>query len=191
MKIQLPSKERLIPGFVIALSLILFLISGYTFFINSRLLLIDGSSQGQYLCNFDYNNPTKYFEEFAKTGSEGLVFGVEFSLTELPKEVGKATSLKRLFLEDNNISSIPSEIGSLTNLEILKINNTPLDILPPEIGNLTNLKILDLRNNNFTRVPPEVGKLKQLKTLDLSGNPISETEIEEMRNLLPDTLVTF
>ena len=112
-------------------------------------------------------------------------------LTELPAEIGNLTSLRSLFLGDNQLTELPPEIGNLTSLKSLSLYRNQLTELPPEIGNLTSLTGLSLYRNQLTELPPEIGDLAGLerllrltpKGLNLSHNllTILPTEITQLR----------
>uniref|UniRef100_A0A4W6FFY8 Toll like receptor 7 n=1 Tax=Lates calcarifer TaxID=8187 RepID=A0A4W6FFY8_LATCA len=100
------------------------------------------------------------------------------------------TSLKELYLYNNNIQNVTNEdFKSLTNLEILDIsgncprcynapfpctpcpNNSPLKISKMAFKMLTKLKTLRLHSNSLTFVQSEwFTNTKELKVLDLSTN---------------------
>ncbi len=100
------------------------------------------------------------------------------------------TSLKELYLYNNNIQNVNDEdFKNLTNLEILDIsgncprcynapfpcnpcpNNLPLQISKTAFKMLTKLKTLRLHSNSLTYVPPEwFASTPELRVLDLSSN---------------------
>ena len=99
-------------------------------------------------------------------------------LTELPKEIGNLTNLKRLDIRTNNFTKLPKEIGNLINLEKLYIDCNNLEISPDGIEKLINLEKLDIDINidiniinkdfNFKSLPiKEIGKLNNLKDLSI------------------------
>lgn len=92
--------------------------------------------------------------------------------------LGRLTSLKKLYLENNHISDITA-IGNLTSLETLDLaNNIIKDISP--ISNLTNLKQLYLSTNIIEDIAPISG-LSHLEDLNISTNRIKE--INALSNL--------
>jgi Leucine-rich repeat (LRR) protein len=104
------------------------------------------------------------------------------SLTDLclsgtiPKELGKLTNLKELYLHQNQLTgSLPKELGSLVNLIVLSLWGNQLSgRVPQEIRRLTKLKSLGLGHNVFSgSVPKELGELAQLTYLNLSGNQLT------------------
>nr|WEW53055.1 toll-like receptor 7 [Platichthys stellatus] len=100
------------------------------------------------------------------------------------------TSLKELYLYNNNIQKVTDEdFQNLTNLEILDIsgncprcynapfpcqpcpNNSPLQISKTAFKMLTKLKTLRLHSNSLHHVPPEwFANTTELRVLDLSSN---------------------
>ena len=128
-------------------------------------------------------------------------------ITELPRQIGLAKSLKRLFLNGNHLSKLPPEIGELNNLEYLNLHRNnlfslpseinqlqnlnvlilsfnPIDHLPPKFSQLKNLQLLDLRVNRFLQIPNELKKMVWLNTLLLSSNPFEGTpDIKPFVNL--------
>ncbi|XP_031152208.1 toll-like receptor 7 [Sander lucioperca] len=100
------------------------------------------------------------------------------------------TSLKELYLYNNNIQEVTDEdFKNLTNLEILDIsgncprcynapfpcnpcpNNSPLKISKTAFKMLTKLKTLRLHSNSLTCVPSEwFASTTELRVLDLSSN---------------------
>ena len=99
-------------------------------------------------------------------------------LTELPKEIGNLTNLKRLNIRTNNFTKLPKEIGNLINLEKLYIDCNNLEISPDGIEKLINLEKLYIEINidiniinkdfNFKSLPiEEIGKLNNLKDLSI------------------------
>ena len=92
-------------------------------------------------------------------------------LTEVPKELGSLTSLKKLYLSNNNkLTEVPKEIGLLTSLQILDLSYNQLTSVPEELGALISLERLYLFNNQLTSIPKEIGLLTSLQILYLSSN---------------------
>jgi Leucine-rich repeat (LRR) protein len=83
-------------------------------------------------------------------------------LTELPAEIGNLTSLRSLFLGDNQLTELPPEIGNLTSLKSLSLYRNQLTELPPEIGDLAGLERLWVGNNRLTAISQNMVKLEKL-----------------------------
>jgi len=54
-------------------------------------------------------------------------------LTSLPNTIGNLTSLKELYLENNQLTSLPDTIGNLTSLKELQLGSNPLTSLPENV----------------------------------------------------------
>uniref|UniRef100_A0A915KF17 LRRCT domain-containing protein n=1 Tax=Romanomermis culicivorax TaxID=13658 RepID=A0A915KF17_ROMCU len=99
------------------------------------------------------------------------------------------SSLKELYLHDNNLHILPPCLKLLTNLEILNLKSNKL--LNAEESNFENfkfsLKELHISFNLLTKVPDEILRgNSNLKHLDLSKNEIrllSEFDAEKLLNL--------
>jgi hypothetical protein len=120
----------------------------------------------------------RQIEDVAEFNSAGRVIVLKLSkrglsgtqLKTFPMEIIQLTTLKGLFLKDNDITTLPSEIGDLTQLIELDVGNNPFGTLPGTIGNLSNLRILDVRFCGLSGLPPEFGNLRSLETLHMWGN---------------------
>jgi Leucine-rich repeat (LRR) protein len=96
------------------------------------------------------------------------------SLTELPKDLSYATSLKAFVASHNSISSPSlSHLASLTELNTLILSNNSLTSFPSALtGNMKQLKKLNLSNNQLSSNSiPSLGALGALEELRLNGNP--------------------
>ncbi|XP_059198159.1 toll-like receptor 7 [Centropristis striata] len=143
--------------------------------------------------NCYYRNPcnTSYFIEngaFLQLSNLTLLCLKSNNLSYIPHLL--PTSLKELYLYNNNIQNVTDEdFKNLTNLEILDIsgncprcynapypcnpcpNNSPLEISKAAFKMLTKLKTLRLHSNSLTCVPSEwFTSLTELRVLDLSQN---------------------
>ena len=112
-------------------------------------------------------------------------------LRSLPDNLGNLYTLESLDFGGNKLSKMPENIGGLSNLKYLFLYNNSLSNLPESIGNLSSLEVLDLRNNKLTSLPNSIGQLANLKFLFLGGNNFSESEKNNITNLLPNTQIFF
>jgi Leucine-rich repeat (LRR) protein len=97
-------------------------------------------------------------------------------------------TLKRLNLSHNNITDI-SSLEGLVNLEHLYLpENNITDILA--LSHLNNLETLVLHNNEITDVSL-LGNLKNLKYLSIRRNYIVESQIDELRKVLPNCEISY
>ena len=96
------------------------------------------------------------------------------------------TSLTELSLSYNLISDI-SSLSNLTNLTELSLSfNSISDI--SSLSNLNNLTLLNLSYNSISDIS-SLGSLTNLERLYLSNNQLTEEQIEELRNLLPNCII--
>ncbi|KAI9080547.1 hypothetical protein K1719_037513 [Acacia pycnantha] len=83
------------------------------------------------------------------------------------------TSLKFLYLIENNLSSMPEWFGEFKNLVSLDLSyNTLCGPIPIVLRNLTSLEDLNLSSNNFSSVPSWLGELRSLRSLFVIENQI-------------------
>ncbi len=79
---------------------------------------------------------------------------------EVPCELFRLTSVKRLWLNNNNLCSLPSEISQLATLERLNVR-----LLKRLDRDLTIVTLFQLNSNQLTSLPPELGLLTNLREL--------------------------
>nr|XP_044991232.1 ras suppressor protein 1 isoform X2 [Jaculus jaculus] len=96
-------------------------------------------------------------------------------LSTLPRGFGSLPALEVLDLTYNNLNerSLPGNFFYLTTLRALYLSDNDFEILPPDIGKLTKLQILSLRDNDLISLPKEIGELTQLKELHTQGNRLT------------------
>ena len=136
------------------------------------------------------------FEEFTsafafvsdKSHHSYLVLWTLRTLAQWNTSIYNLTELK---LSETHLTTVPEFIGNLTNLRVLSFYKTNLTELPDWIGNLTNLTKLYLNRNNLTRLPESIGNLTNLNILGFADNPISESELERLKSLLPNCKLRF
>ncbi|MDB5186391.1 MAG: leucine-rich repeat-containing protein 40-like [Candidatus Saccharibacteria bacterium] len=111
-------------------------------------------------------------------------------LTQLPDSALSDTGIAQLNISNNQLTDLPEDISRLQKLEVLNVENNRLSSIPGTIGQLKNLTTLDLSNNRLESLPSELGNLTQLKTLKLSGYKGPQSDIEQLKNKLPNTEIT-
>lgn len=107
-------------------------------------------------------------------------------LDKVSDRISKLEKLNELSLKNNRLTSIPKEVTILKNLITLDLSDNQIATISANIADLSNLQILDLSNNKITNLPDELSKLP-LSSLKLTGNPISSSEKEKIKKLLPVT----
>ena len=125
------------------------------------------------------------------------------SCSDLPEDLGKLSSLQKLYLEEVYIKKIPTSIANIPllkefelhysyscssskmlknvdpvyrikSLEKLVFYRCRLESISKTISSLTNLKELYLYLNRIKTVPPELKNCQEIEKIDLSRNPLEE-----------------
>ncbi len=114
---------------------------------------------------------------------------VECNLNKFPYELYGKKYLKVLALKGNRINNaVIREIPALEYLDLSENNLSELRIDTPTVP---NLKYLDLSNNRLKKIPVEILSLKKLNFIDLTNNNIPFSEIANLIQNLPNTLVLY
>jgi Leucine-rich repeat (LRR) protein len=116
------------------------------------------------------------------------------SITALPPEIGRCTTLVRIQLSNNQLSTVPAEISSLHHLSALVLSHNSITSLPPSLWNTTSLEQLYLDYNQLTAIPAEVSNLTLLVMLALNNNaltalPSSLTDLTNLAILINNNLI--
>lgn len=128
-----------------------------------------------------------------------------FSLTELREltvkgcrlcivnqNIDKLTKLESLNLDKNKLLKLPESIGNLQKLKFLCVSRNLIETFPNSISKMVNLTYIDAWDNPLYTLPENINKLKKtLKTLDLRQIPLTKSEYEAMKSLLPYTEILF
>lgn len=114
-------------------------------------------------------------------------------MKNLPKDLTGFENLESLIITKSvTLKTFPNFICGLNKLKFLRFAwGLNLESIPECIGELTSLEYLDLARNNISYLPKSISNLKKLKTLILWDNPISESELTEIKKLLPNTTIYF
>lgn len=105
--------------------------------------------------------------------------------------IGSMECLQKADLSGNGISNIYILCYSNSRLSLRELNlssNALEDITP--LSWLTALETLDLSGNNISSLQPLVS-MTWLEKLNLSGNPLTEEQIDDLREALPDCEIEF
>ncbi|XP_062259442.1 toll-like receptor 7 [Platichthys flesus] len=152
---------------------------------NIQMLYLGQNCYYRNPCNMSYDIENGTFSQLHNLTLLSLKSN---NLSGIPYDL--PTSLKELYLYNNNIQKVTDEdFQNLTNLEILDIsgncprcynapfpcqpcpNNSPLQISKTAFKMLTKLKTLRLHSNSLHHVPPEwFANTTELRVLDLSSN---------------------
>lgn len=117
----------------------------------------------------------------------GGQFGTAVNLDDLLKKA-KNYPLEELYIINFKIfvSSIPAQIKQFKNLKLLSVLNNNVSSLSVEVGSLASLKTLYVDINPVSTLLPTVEKLKKLEKLGVGKTGISESEIAQIKELLPN-----
>lgn len=96
-----------------------------------------------------------------------------------------------LDLSNQNLATVPGDVNKLTKLNDLSLKGNKLTSFPPVILEVPTLITLDLSGNQISQFPEGLGKLTKLQSLNLAGNNISESEKTKLKQLFPNTGITF
>lgn len=117
----------------------------------------------------------------------GGKFGAAVNLDDLLKRA-KNYPLEELHIINFNIfvNSIPKQIKQFKNLKLLSVLNNNVSSLPTEVESLKSLQTLYVDINPISTLFPTVGKLKNLEKLGVGKTNIRESEITQIKQLLPN-----
>ncbi len=99
--------------------------------------------------------------------------------------------LETIDLSSNDLSDVSVFYNCPSKEKIVSLNlasNNITDVSP--LLSLTNLETLNLANNEVSSVLTLMN-MSSLKTLDLSGNPLTEEQIKNLRDSIPNCKVNF
>ena len=129
---------------------------------------------------------------YNQTGTTNLILSSN-SIQTLPSEMGKMTNVV-IFKIDHNIleGSLIGEIRQMSKLKQLDVSYNKMTGIPAEIGQLNYLETLNYSYNNISGLPNELANLKKnLKEFNLTGNPVSQSQINKLKDSLPNTNIIF
>ena len=84
------------------------------------------------------------------------------------------------------VTSIPKLSARFANLKLISIINNKVNALPDDIASFTSLKELYIDKNPVSTLLPFALKLKQLDTLGIAKTNISKSEIDKLKQQLPN-----
>lgn len=87
----------------------------------------------------------------------------------------------------NLTGSLKAEVNQLTKIEVLDLSGNQFTGVPAEVGQLRTLRVLNLSNNPITGLPYEIGNLSRLEKLDLRGTQYAKSDLDTIRQQLPNT----
>lgn len=96
-------------------------------------------------------------------------------LSKLPRGFGSFPNIEILDLSYNHLNedSLPNNFFIMSTLRALYLSDNDFEHLSPDIKNMKNLRILAIRDNELVDVPQEIGELSGLRELHLQGNRLT------------------
>lgn len=82
----------------------------------------------------------------------------------------------QLRIPRGSLSSLPEDLGKLSSLSSLIINENSFRYLPESIGQLHALRVLEVENNQLEELPESIRQCKKLEAVRLSGNKLKSLE---------------
>jgi len=123
--------------------------------------------------NLADNQITVSFEHIDDASSLEYI-NIGATLTPSLSGIDKAPALTDLHANDLQLNSVPEEIFSLTSLRILYLSNNQFVSNIPDFSSLTNLAFFQCERCDFTgKIPAWFGDLVKLEYLSLAGNMLT------------------
>lgn len=142
--------------------------------------------------NLSYNNINSFPNELTELTNLKILKASDNYIKFISDSISNLTLLEKIDLSKNEISILSPKICSLIELKWLNLSNNLIAELPANIGSLRNLNYLDLSKNELEDLPPTMVKLgKQPLNLFLEKNLFDEMDIEDIKNMLPNTAIEF
>ncbi|OJJ21674.1 hypothetical protein BKI52_14295 [marine bacterium AO1-C] len=135
-------------------------------------------------------------------------------LNVLPDSFGSLGRLKEFFLEKNQFTEIPPQLHDLKNIRTISLSQNPIEHISPDIfyhptltyaifnrcglkkidfsshKNASNITHLYLMNNELESIPASIQSLTKLRFLKLRGNPLDKSQVDQLRQWLPNCRIT-
>ena len=115
------------------------------------------------------------------------------SFDSIPNEILKLKNLRFLSLQNNSPHSdffLGDEISNLDQIEYLDLSDTKFNLLPEGITELKNLKFLNIHRSKVQNLTTIIPRMKELKQLNIDLNKSNIEDIENLRTICPDLIIT-
>lgn len=110
----------------------------------------------------------------------------------VPEVIKEWTSLKRLKINSNGLEAIPSGITFPESLKGIELSYNKFETFPEALFDATGLVSINLSGNPIKTVDVRISKLSaNLKQLILQKTPLTESQIRQLEELLPNTKIYF
>ncbi len=153
-------------------------------YLDEMTLLVIDMSLNTVQRTIDQMDKFKSIKTLVITGGK---FGAPVNLDDLLTRA-KNYPLQELYIINfkNFVTEIPKQVGKFKNLTLLSIINNQLKMLPSEVGTFIKLNTLYVDINPITTLLPTISKLKQLDTLGIGKTSIAQSEIDQIKQQLPN-----
>lgn len=173
--------------------ILLFLVVFFT--LSLPLLAQPGSgSEGRLLNATELREVSWYYNLDSALANPTEVYKLSLTgqkLKSLPPEIGTLTNLQMLSLSECGLKNLPDELANCKKLQMISLYHNKLKFLPPYMRGFSKLEVLYLGQNRLTEIPIWVGGMGKLRRLDVSRNPLSPSELNYIRNMIPKADVTY
>ncbi len=113
------------------------------------------------------------FRKVCKLGKIGGTLSLSrLGISELSELIGEESTLKTLYLNQNDLKDLPHSMRQLHNLQNLFLAKNQLSDLPSVCRALNSLRRLSLARNKIKELHLDLGKLANLEYLNLQDNPL-------------------
>jgi len=112
---------------------------------------------------------------------------INCKLKEFPYWLTNYKNLTTIILEKNNIKSV--QVPKMLQLKYLDLSNNKVKNIDGDFADIPNLEYLYLNGMNLKKLPTSIIKLPKLKILDIRGNNIPFSEIKNLIQSMPNTLI--
>jgi len=112
---------------------------------------------------------------------------INCKIKDFPYWLNNYKNLTTIILSKNNIKSFV--IPKMHSLKYLDLSQNKVKKIEGDFGDTPNLEYLFLTDMNLKTLPTSVIKLSKLKILDIRGNSIPFSEIKNLIQSMPNTLI--
>lgn len=149
------------------------------------------SNEDPYIIDFSHQGLIRFPEFLLNRGEITNLILSYNTIGNLPPEIAGLERLRVLDMRYNSLSGPLTEAVTALPLVDLNLSHNRLSSIPNGLDQMDELRYFDISHNQLTSIPDSITQLQDLKWLNLAGNPLDETEINEMREQMPSTIINF
>ena len=129
-------------------------------------------------------------ENYKSVNTLVITSGKNESPVDLETLMAKAANypLQNLYIINfkSFVTSIPKSVANFSKLTCLAVYNNKISSIPTEINSMNSLKKLYVDMNPLSVISPSIVRLNNLDTLGIAKTQITQTELNIIRQKLPD-----